>query len=522
MKPFQYKYENRVLSLPMNHSTEHRNHSALKIHCKARQALALVNTKLLEQQGLDYAKLTRVRGPNTCLNTQRENSFELTFKKEINESANDLLEKYLTTKDAFRPSTVKKKIKNSTDEEITLANYESNNKLNTSRRNLMSSKSNSLRQQKENILPSYKKYRNKTDLNLRNKQTTNSETRLPVDLNESFNNNNNKLNINEQTLDIFEPPNSTTTIESPPLPIIQQHDAQTKSASDLFYQILKESSLGGKQQRLHSSPARANSNLNSIQRSNIFSDESSKQLRRISKKSANSSANSLKTVQSNQTEDTNILNNLTDQEFVHLLRQYRQTKNLNALSSSSHVTFLTEIVHRDDNEDKQPEEKEEQNHKVNRTRTAAFVPLPTQTTTLSLRTASNRVSSSISITKKLKSTSRGDLHLTNTNNQNLSTITIADREQLLNRHKLPGYLENYLNKKMTEKNLKQNNTKDKTKSDQQNVHTISSTSLTPTSLSKKKTNENKANTKNVALSAKNLHRIKSSSVKLFNFPTLAN
>jgi len=531
LQPLQYQYESRILSLPMNHSTEHRNHSALKIHCKARQALALVNTKLLEQQRLDNSKSTRLRSSNISTNKREESGFELTFKKEINECANDLLEKYVSTKDAFRPSTVKKKAKNSTEEEAISANNETNSKLTTSRRNLLSSKSTSLRQQKENILPSYKKYRNNTESNLKTKKVTNNEMRLSADLNEFS-------DVNENQLDIFEPPNSTTTVATPPLQPLQlqqlavelKNASQIKSASELFNQILKESSLGTQQQqqRLHSSssPTRTNSTFNYIQRSNNFNDESSKQFRKIVKKSANSSSTRLKSGNTNQSEDANFLNSLTEEEFLHFLKQYRQTKNLNAFSSSSHVTFLTEVAHRVDQERKE-EESEEHKRKGKRTKTATFVRLPTQTTTLSLRTASNRVSSSISIAKKLQSTSRGDLH-PNSNqqtNQHLNTITIDDREQLLNGHgKLPSYLENYLNKKMADKNLKpeNNSNNSKVKLDQASVHSISSTSSTPTSLNRKKVNENKSQSKSLTASSKNLHRIKSSTVKVFNFPTLAN
>jgi hypothetical protein len=442
------------LSKYFQDSIDYRTHSALKIRVKPRQALASVNIKLMEQRPKTSTNKPNVSyalrsSSNNCEDINLDDYYDKALSAMTREELMAGIEHLGVGKDAFRPSTVKRKIKSSTsdDSTIQLANTLNQEKPSSSKAVSFDKNATQVFNDKR-ILNNLKKMsqqpldtinikirRNKTEMNLAPLRPTSIK---------------NLTNENEIALPATERNDQETLFA----PINTPHTP--KSRLSLYNNI---SGIDTKKPRSSLSmrfntPKSPRSRPSSIQ---VAGGE-----RHLEKTLPNPSLNK---------ESPNmILDNLNENEFIELLKEYRRTKKINldcVLTLKSKETTSKASTPSGDFSNAAEEKLKNITKSYTSFDTAhltdnsnlsklannhASLRLPSQSN-LSL---DSNVNSSVFLTNSNLNNNKfiGDIQVNNIDFTNIKTNTISTANNMINGKRLPSSFANYLNNKILLKNSK--------------------------------------------------------------------
>ena len=450
------------LSKGFQDSIDYRKHSALKIRVKPRQALASVNIKLMEQRPKTSTNKPNVSyalrsSSNNCEDINLDEYYEKALSAMTREELMSGIEHVGVGKDAFRPSTVKRKIKSSTIEDATQKpTSASANTLNPEKSSVSKAVSfdkNAMQVfNDKRILNNLKKMSQPLDtisIKIRRNKTEMSSAPLrPMSIK--------NLAENETTLPSAEKNDHDTLFTH--TPINTPHTP--KSRISLFNNINANINEAKKPRsslsmRFNYTPKSPRSRPSSIQTGNEKFLEKNV-LNPLTKESPNM-----------------IINNLNEDEFIELLKEYRRTKNINldcvlALKSSEKLKEASKTPTPNGDFSNGAEEKiknitksytsfdtghlsDNSNLSKLVTNNPFSLRLPSQSN-LSL---DSNVNSSVFHSNNIVNNGKfiGDIQVNNIDFSNVKTNTLSTTN-MFNGKKLPSSFANYLNNKILLKNSK--------------------------------------------------------------------
>lgn len=355
----------KTLSLS-NYFTEtidYRKHTALKIKVKPRQALASVNIKLLEQQNSSKPNTNRSKSSKNeryiVTNDEEDSDRIITTTPSLiqkDESSNNVQDYLSANKDAFRPSTVKKRNKtansisnSSTDDhrhpiravssksyysdkslmsKISKVPFLSTNRITNDSPSTIEEKHNRRPLQKE--ISNYDEENNENSMNnLNQKSIINENNKIDFDFEDNFKDSSNSA--------MNTPRNHHHQPHGLQAPIVNQAN---KSASDLFKEVMetaiKSSHPPPTSHRLTKSMSAKVTSFTSD--SNYFNNKEklyamyNSRLHAdsvLTNKSNSTNNNNRSSPVSNKNLDVQVIDKLNENQFLAFLKEYRRTKSIN-------------------------------------------------------------------------------------------------------------------------------------------------------------------------------------------------
>lgn len=509
------------LSKGFQDSIEYRNHSALKIRVKPRQSLASVNIKLMEQRPKTSSNRPNVSyalrsSSNNCEDINLDDYYDKALSAMTREELISGVEHLGVGKDAFRPSTVKRKFK-SPNEDATLktaptsANIITQEKTNVSKTVSFDKNATQVFNDKR-ILNNLNKMSQPFDtinIKIRRNKTEMSPAPLRPSSIKATTENETTILLNEKT-DHDNILFSHTPINTPHTP---------KSRISLYNNTnvnvnetkKPRSSLG---MRFNYTPKSPRSRPSSIQIGSGKYVEKNEILNPLKKDSPNM-----------------IINNLNEEEFIELLKEYRRTKNINldcvlTLKSTEKLKETSKTPTPSGDFSNRVEDKLKNitksytsfdtGHLTDNSNLSklTYNPISLRLPSQSNLSLDSNVNSSVFNTNNTINNGKyiGDIQVNNIDFANIKTNTLSTNNPF-NGKKLPSSFANYLNNKILLKNSKSvvsilinNNNKENAAAETRRV--VSSNRL------------------NSTYSHENLHSNENNQnfgrIKILNFPAFAN